>query len=156
MKTVVRKKTGNGGTTFQHTIFGLPHRKSYANSVLLNRHYYQLDPESPCNSWKIKVKFHIEFLKKRKKERGSLICVYCGKSGLQIQGINQTVPIKIMATVDHFIPSSKGGDSGHSNMVVSCSRCNNKKKDDYWPLSKVQHMDEERFKSFSDHHGNEK
>jgi len=48
--------------------------------------------------------------------RDNHTCQYCGKTGNNL-------------TIDHIIPKSKGGQETWSNMVVCCSRCNNRKGD---------------------------
>lgn len=52
-----------------------------------------------------------------------MICGYCERS--LIDG-----DLKLMKTVDHFIPISKGGSKGSSyNKVISCRQCNQVKGD---------------------------
>lgn len=34
----------------------------------------------------------------------------------------------LMATIDHFIPTSRGGSKGISNIVLACNDCNNRKR----------------------------
>jgi len=53
-------------------------------------------------------------------ERDNFECVYCGKL------LN-----KHNATVDHIIPSSKGGRNTWKNTVASCHKCNVKKGDNW-------------------------
>ena len=49
-------------------------------------------------------------------ERDGRRCVYCG------------IKPKVL-TVDHVLPSSRGGMSSYSNLVTACHDCNNKKGD---------------------------
>jgi len=46
--------------------------------------------------------------------RDNHACQYCGKTGGNL-------------TIDHVIPKSRGGEDSWENMVVCCSRCNNRK-----------------------------
>ncbi len=46
--------------------------------------------------------------------RDNFTCAYCGKYG---------------DTIDHVVPSSKGGASSYENCVTACHSCNNKKGD---------------------------
>lgn len=48
--------------------------------------------------------------------RDSYVCQYCGKKLL-----------KSKCTIDHIIPTSKGGKNTWENTVTSCKPCNNKK-----------------------------
>lgn len=50
-------------------------------------------------------------------------CYYCDKS------IYQSVASGIKPEIDHVVPKSKGGLSTIDNLVLSCRRCNQKKKD---------------------------
>ena len=55
-----------------------------------------------------------------------LECFYCGKTNLKVETDNE----KELATVDHVVPLSKGGDKyDPENLVVACFSCNNNKKD---------------------------
>lgn len=47
-------------------------------------------------------------------------CFYCG----EYMGVGQHKP-----TRDHVIPLSKGGETGPSNIVASCLKCNQEKGD---------------------------
>jgi 5-methylcytosine-specific restriction endonuclease McrA len=48
--------------------------------------------------------------------RDNNTCQYCGRTAISL-------------TVDHVIPSSRGGDDSWKNVVTACVRCNNKKGD---------------------------
>lgn len=58
-------------------------------------------------------------------------CWYCGIE-LTIDAMagkyNHKIPPNNF-TVDHYIPSNKGGDNGVDNLVPACSWCNLQKKD---------------------------
>lgn len=49
----------------------------------------------------------------------SWICIYCQKQGSADQG-----PDGRSWHVDHFFPTSKGGDSLPDNLILSCATCN--------------------------------
>ena len=54
-------------------------------------------------------------------ERDNYRCVYCGEWG----GPKHTDHL----TLDHVLPSSRGGSNGMHNLVTACLRCNNMKGD---------------------------
>lgn len=71
-----------------------------------------------------------------------LVCLYCGlelqsdapeepkKLGHYVFKRKKGIPRKRVATVDHVIPLSKGGDRWDTNnLVVACDECNQMKKD---------------------------
>ena len=73
--------------------------------------------------------FKRNFFAKRK----PLTCHYCGKSGLRARGSHHENgnSLGTLATVDHVIPTSKGGAKiDESNCVVACFRCNQRKGDE--------------------------
>lgn len=51
------------------------------------------------------------------KENGK--CFYCGE-----QTVLSPVRIENQATVDHYIPTSRGGSNADSNRVLACVECN--------------------------------
>lgn len=91
--------------------------RPYSNLVLLNKFYSWLE----SLAW---AKFKKSFIKKELKEKGKLVCAYCGRENLTEVG-----PITNIATVDHVIPRSKGGKDEFSNVVVCCFGCNKSKSD---------------------------
>ena len=56
-------------------------------------------------------------------------CAYCAASIGEERIIKDGKRIQAPATVDHFIPTSKGGKNFYSNMVAACDNCNRKKMD---------------------------
>lgn len=103
----------------KHIVHGADgvHIASYANLVLLNRVYTQLEQRQWNRSRKL-------FLENKLKDCGRLVCHYCGNRNLKIKSSNRHE----QATVDHVVPKSKGGAPwDHSNFVVSCNSCNKKK-----------------------------
>lgn len=68
---------------------------------------------------------------------GPMICSYC-KCKVSLH-VHPNDPTK--ATVDHFIPLSKGGSNELSNLFLSCKRCNTI-KDAQKPKSEPKEGDE--------------
>lgn len=61
---------------------------------------------------------------RRLMERDGVNCVYCGKECfLSVYGKEP------VATLDHFVPKSKGGSDSMTNLVMACFPCNNRKGD---------------------------
>jgi 5-methylcytosine-specific restriction endonuclease McrA len=60
----------------------------------------------------------IALTKKNVLLRDDYTCQYCGRA-----------TARATATVDHFVPSSRGGKSTFENLVCCCSPCNGRKKD---------------------------
>lgn len=51
--------------------------------------------------------------------RDGYCCQYCGRKG----------SAKVRLEIDHVIPRAWGGTNAPTNLVTSCSRCNNEKSD---------------------------
>ena len=99
--------------------------------------------------WFQKLSSNTKFLEKKKEECGSLSCVFCGKPDLVIFPHDaKNKDRKIMATADHFIPNAlKLVDYyEHWNLVVSCYRCNNKKKALVYPLTTIKYINPTEYK----------
>ena len=62
-------------------------------------------------------------------------CAYCGMGLPRIKRLG-----KVQATVDHFIPLSKGGQNARSNRVLACFDCN-MAKDNIDPRESNQWLD---------------
>ena len=93
------------------------HISSYANLVLLQRLYTQIE----SNRWS---KVRKQFLEKELHTHKKLTCYYCNTSELKLKSNKRHE----QATVDHIIPKSGGGEEfSSSNFVVCCSNCNKKK-----------------------------
>lgn len=58
-------------------------------------------------------------------QRANFACEYCGVSEIDTGG---------ELTIDHFQPLSHGGTDDINNLIYSCIRCNQYKRD-YWPAS---------------------
>jgi 5-methylcytosine-specific restriction endonuclease McrA len=79
--------------------------------------------------------FRASFMRRVKKEKGSLRCHYCGKDGL-VEDVAHAPGLgsSVLATIDHVVPVSKGGPlKAVSNLVVACYPCNQRKADGEWP-----------------------
>jgi hypothetical protein len=66
--------------------------------------------------------------------RDNYTCGYCGKRCSDDE-----------ITIDHIVPSSKGGEWSWDNLVTSCIDCNRKKRDNIWypkysKLGKIEHF----------------
>lgn len=62
-------------------------------------------------------------IREQVRRRANFACEFCG--------ISET-DTGAELTIDHFCPSSKGGDDSLDNLLYSCMRCNQYKLD-YWP-----------------------
>ena len=72
--------------------------------------------------WRVWGKFRAKFLKLKLKQHGTLTCWHCGESELIWDTINENPKV---ATVDHLVARSKGGNTfAENNLVVSCGPCN--------------------------------
>jgi 5-methylcytosine-specific restriction endonuclease McrA len=65
----------------------------------------------------MKKKTSVRYSKANVFLRDNFTCQYCGKTGLNSRS----------ATLDHLIPSSKGGKSVWENAVCACGPCNSNK-----------------------------
>ena len=89
----------------------------------------------------LQLKFNIKFLKKVKKKNKTLHCEYCGKENLKIYEWCEKANLKDVATVDHFYPKSKYEHlkQVENNFIISCYKCNNKKKDKLWETEEIKY-----------------
>lgn len=129
----VIEKSQSGHTKLVTKIyFEIDNPKTYASYVMLKNYYTERD-ETIVNSFKFrmqKIAFSRSYLSKVLADKGCLTCSYCDKSNLVIEFDGMKVPKDVLATVDHVVPTSKGG--GHfdvNNIRVACSTCNSKKGD---------------------------
>jgi 5-methylcytosine-specific restriction endonuclease McrA len=99
-----------------------PHLKSHAAAILLCKKYRKLELFTY-------LRFRKEFLDTFSDDK--LKCFYCGKTNLMRElPEGEVKQPHNLATVDHVIPISKGGQKyDHNNCVVACYRCNQRKKD---------------------------
>lgn len=74
--------------------------------------------------------FRATILDDEKMLYGDLVCAYCGASGLNsVLSENPTkAEFRVLATIDHVVPISKGGGKfDKDNVVVACYPCNQEK-----------------------------
>ena len=98
-----------------------PHLQSCAALVMLTR---KLAPKPM--GYRVWLKYRSWYLNEHYKKHKGYYCQYCGKGPLKKHSdVSDDV-----ATLDHVVPTSKGGPKFLScNIVVACYRCNNKKTD---------------------------
>lgn len=119
---------------------------SEAEYILLKQKLEKLDPTHGGRVFSKfhQLKFNTHFLKSEKKRVGLLKCAYCGKNQLVIRPLNKKIKTRA-ATVDHFLPISKGGERFDvNNLVVACESCNQKKANKVYPKYTLKHLDEEK------------
>ena len=136
----------SGKSKHRHKIYGTPKPGGYADYVLMKKEFRGQDPDwimKDAGKFK-QLEFNTLFLQKMQKERGALICVYCGQDNLVIyHWTNKGKNTKDMATADHFYPKGQGGPAfDEDNLVVSCFKCNSKKKDKQIDLGSLKHLHE--------------
>lgn len=73
--------------------------------------------------------------------RANFSCEYCGVSEVDSGG---------ELTIDHFQPRSQGGADEQNNLIYSCVRCNQYKRD-YWPQKEQQALWNPRLEPASQH-----
>lgn len=96
-----------------------PHITSLACLIKLQREYKEIE----LKQW---MMFKRRFLSKFK----ILTCAYCGRSNLKRKGSQNLNGYKLghLATIDHVIPISRGGNKfDESNCVIACAKCNQRK-----------------------------
>jgi len=133
MKAVHRvvNKSNSGATAFVDKIFfTVTTPKTYASYVLLKDFYTQLD-DTNLKSFVGRMKmigFSRKTLTTIKKKTGCLVCSYCTRPDLIIELNGMRVPNNIKATIDHVVPTSKGGAPFDvKNIRVACGKCNGRK-----------------------------
>ena len=100
-----------------------PDVQSSAALLLLNKDLLKQDETI---DWVVWLNFREKYLSEVLERDGVLRCAYCNKHNLVID----TQDRRTLATIDHVIPTSKGGPMyDANNMVVSCYRCNQNKDD---------------------------
>lgn len=107
--------------------------KSMGQYLLLKASYQKQDRDYQIlrNYKRIWLNFRNRVLRNKQKEsKGNLVCHYCGNSHLVTNFKAPGVKDRFKATLDHVIPRSRGGgEFDVENLVVSCHKCNQKKKD---------------------------
>jgi 5-methylcytosine-specific restriction endonuclease McrA len=102
-----------------------PNSKSWAAAILLKRQYSEPQEKAAVAEFKTRfntyVKFRKSLLKQEEQNKGQLSCYHCGNYPLR----KKSDKPKELATLDHIIPVSKGGDQfDRDNIVISCAPCN--------------------------------
>mgnify|MGYP000851668381 CR=1 FL=1 len=57
-------------------------------------------------------------------ERDNFTCLYCGEQVIVYYPNKNTPMPNNIATLDHIIPKSKGGNNNEYNLATCCYRCN--------------------------------
>lgn len=102
-----------------HYIPDNPH--SAGGLYLLTKHFYKKD-KTRYSDLKMK-RIRDRYMKELARQNEFLTCWLCGRNDLQI-GLPESHPQ--VATLDHFIPISMGGEwNDEENFRVACRTCNN-------------------------------
>lgn len=104
-----------------------PHPQSYAAQIKLRvqlvKEAMKAGDEFDYFRW---VSIRAKWLGSQRKQHGTLKCFYCLRDNLKIE----TEDKPSLATIDHFIPISKGGKmQDENNFRVACHTCNQAKAD---------------------------
>jgi 5-methylcytosine-specific restriction endonuclease McrA len=102
-----------------------PHPTSQAAAVMLRR----VLRTQEIRVW---MGFRDRFLALQKAKDGVLRCHYCGKAPLveEVPMRASKAQLRLLATLDHVVPKSKGGKVfDEANLVVACFPCNQRKGD---------------------------
>ena len=133
MITFIESKT-KYTTVVQVVIPDDPFPGTMGNLILL-KEYYGCDAlrkkkNKKKEHWQ-RYAWNIRYLRERLKQDGILICAYCGKHPLKTiaaQVHKSKKDLLTMATVDHIIAVSQGGDPfDKNNVCVACNPCNQRK-----------------------------
>jgi len=105
-----------------------PHPGSWAAAILLRKQFFQPLEKEVIKTIRKELKFHEKFRRiffnQIVEQQGTLSCHYCGNYPLQ----RDSKEHKLLATLDHVIPISKGGDKYNpENIVVACGHCNSQR-----------------------------
>ena len=103
-----------------------PHPHSLAARVLLTNRLQKQER----NQW---VSFRVDFLTRAFERDGKLRCHYCHREDLvmEVSDDASKAQMRILATLDHVIPRSKGGaEMDEKNIVIACYPCNQRKGDE--------------------------
>jgi hypothetical protein len=69
-----------------------------------------------------------EAIRQQVRQRAGFACEYCGVNESDTGGV---------LTIDHFQPTTRGGDDSLDNLLYCCPRCNQYKAD-YWPAGPAE------------------
>lgn len=129
------KKSSSGRTSQNHFIYfdENPHPQSWASRLLLKNELMYQDEDFILDDLATWLEFREQYLTKELKKNGDLVCKYCGKKHLEIGGrtpkdLSINNKNKNLATIDHIVALSNGGEKySEANMCVCCKKCNSKK-----------------------------
>lgn len=115
------------------TIYGEPSPGTLGDYWLLQDEYRRLDPtwiDKKPAQWRSLV-FHDQFMNYMLQQFGELHCEYCGRPDLKIFKWYEKKDLKIMCTVDHFLPQKKNPElkEDPNNLFICCNKCNQNKKE---------------------------
>ena len=99
-----------------------PDIRSHAALVLLTRAY----EKKRLQRW---LDFRDVLLDAAEARDGCLKCHYCGRADLVREVPDYVRKPKNLATIDHVLPRSKGGQDDDDNCVIACFTCNQRKGD---------------------------
>ncbi len=110
---------------YGEVLYDQPHPHSPAALSLLVVSFWEKDnTRFRKHRWQM---FRTQFLTRVLQEQGDLVCHWCGKPHLIMEG-SPFKTVHNLATVDHVLQCSKGGGLyDEENVVVSCSKCNTKR-----------------------------
>jgi 5-methylcytosine-specific restriction endonuclease McrA len=128
-----------------HTIIGPWTSGSFADYIQLKRYLRKIERGKFSDlDWYSRMKFNEKYLNLYLEFHGFLQCAYCGKDDLQVidYKIKKNKELrKIMATADHFWPSSiwPNLEFDMNNLVVSCEKCNKRKSNKIYATECLQY-----------------
>jgi len=138
------KTSKTGSTRWITSIYFEPDSKTHASAVLLRNDLLLQDTDflESFQGRMLRIQFSRDTLTRWKKQIGTLFCVYCNKSGLQIEYDGMSIKSDIMATLEHLNPTSCGGGAFDlEHIVCACGNCNtnrsNKDLDTYLEGRKI-------------------
>jgi hypothetical protein len=114
-------------TRLGEVLYSHPHEQSLAALAKLTYEYWSLDTTVyKMHRWQ---QFRWRVLSKILKDKGDLVCHWCGRKHLLLDGGESTSRAKKdVATLDHVTPCKDGGGLyDESNVVPACQSCNNKR-----------------------------
>lgn len=93
-----------------------------ASLVLLTRLYERM----MLKAW---LRFRDRLLDACEARHGCLVCFYCGRRDLVREVPDGVKKPRRLATIDHVVPRSQGGEDTEENCVIACYKCNQRKAD---------------------------
>jgi 5-methylcytosine-specific restriction endonuclease McrA len=125
------------------TIYGIPTSGTLGDFWLLKDEYRRLDPtwiDKKPEQWR-SLTFHDQFMNYMLRHFGELHCEYCGKPNLRIFKWFEKQDLKIMSTVDHFLPKKEYPNlvEEPKNLFICCNKCNQDKKTKIISEEEIKH-----------------